>query len=102
MGLEEEMEISLSIERASFSAEKLELYKSYQMAVHGDPAHKCTEEVFCDFLVRSPLIDDVSPAPGDTAAPLPPCGFGTVHQLYRLGNVRHLTKPNITPSNLST
>ena len=90
---EMEMEISLSIERASFSAEKLELYKSYQMDVHGEPAHKCSEEAFCDFLVRSPLCDDDSTS-GPTA---PPCGFGTVHQLYRLGHeVRRITFPTLT------
>lgn len=45
----------VTIEPASFSAEKYSLYKAYQMAVHGDLESKLTEESFKRFLCDSPL-----------------------------------------------
>lgn len=43
------------MEPASFSKEKYELYKRYQMEVHGDKESKVTEDGFTRFLCDSPL-----------------------------------------------
>ena len=87
------MEMEMEIERASFSAEKLELYKRYQMTVHKDPEHKCSEEAFSNFLVCSPLCNEDMPVRPAAPGSQPPSGFGTMHQLYRLNHVR---QPNLT------
>jgi arginine-tRNA-protein transferase len=43
------------MEPASCTREKFELYKRYQMEVHGDKESKLTESSFLRFLCDSPL-----------------------------------------------
>lgn len=45
----------MSMEPSSFSEEKFQLYKRYQMAVHGDKESKVTKTGFTRFLCDSPL-----------------------------------------------
>lgn len=73
--------LEINLKRSSFDPEEHELYKRYQLKVHNDkPAH-VVESSYRRFLVDSPLID-VQPS-GDEK--VPPCGFGSFHQQYRVG-----------------
>eukprot|EP00741_Cyanophora_paradoxa_P005468 tig00000889_g5301.t1 len=65
--------------------ETFELYKKYQVAVHGDKPESLTREGFTRFLVSSPLIRERAGARGaDPLRPRPPLGFGSFHQEYRV------------------
>ncbi|KAG7198710.1 hypothetical protein KM043_001702 [Ampulex compressa] len=55
------------------------LYKKYQMAIHGDPSEECDKKSFCNFLVCSPL-QQWTPDDG------PPQGYGSFHEQYWLDN----------------
>ncbi|XP_015586969.1 arginyl-tRNA--protein transferase 1 [Cephus cinctus] len=55
------------------------LYKEYQMAIHGDPPEKCDKKTFFNFLVKSPL-QHWNPKDG------PPKGYGSFHEQYWLDN----------------
>lgn len=59
VGKEEEQtaihRFEVSIEPASSTEEKFNLYKNYQMTVHGDKESKVTEDGFIRFLCDSPL-----------------------------------------------
>lgn len=52
-----------------------EVYKKYQMAIHGDTPQKCRMEQYRRFLVDSPLHPQDSPLGWD-------CGYGSYHQQY--------------------
>ncbi|XP_044252983.1 arginyl-tRNA--protein transferase 1 isoform X2 [Tribolium madens] len=56
---------------------EFELYKKYQMCVHGDPPGKCTMESFQRFLINSPLQNIRFSRDSEL-------GFGSFHQLYWL------------------
>eukprot|EP00597_Dinobryon_sp_UTEXLB2267_P007434 CAMPEP_0170080602 /NCGR_PEP_ID=MMETSP0019_2-20121128/16703_1 /TAXON_ID=98059 /ORGANISM="Dinobryon sp., Strain UTEXLB2267" /LENGTH=309 /DNA_ID=CAMNT_0010294663 /DNA_START=125 /DNA_END=1051 /DNA_ORIENTATION=+ len=73
---EDSDELTITLEIASFSVEKFNLYKKYQVSVHTKPSESYTEESFTSFLVTSPLFNDSN-------RNIP---FGTMHQLYRLNN----------------
>ncbi|XP_031849457.1 arginyltransferase 1 isoform X2 [Nomia melanderi] len=62
----------------SFDA-SADLYKKYQMAVHGESAEECDKELFLYFFVRHPLEQW-------TAEHGPPCGYGAFHEQYWLDN----------------
>eukprot|EP01032_Pedospumella_encystans_P013282 gene13282-15301_t len=66
--------LTVDLEPSSFSAEKFELYKRYQVDVHHDKPDEITEQGFRRFLVDSPLKDN-NPQ------------YGSFHQLYRLNGV---------------
>jgi arginine-tRNA-protein transferase len=93
----EEAEISVETEPASFTVEKLELFRRYQVAVHGDSPEKISEESFQRFLVDSPLFDERDPAligEGEWRR-------GTFHQLYRLaGRLVAVGVVDVVPSGL--
>lgn len=63
--------LKVDLEPASFTDEKFELYKTYQIAIHNDTADELTTEKFKNFLVDTPLKKD----------PQNP-QFGTFHQNY--------------------
>lgn len=63
-------EFTLRTEPASFTAEKFELYKAYQIAVHGEKEHEVSSEGFTRFLCQSPLHPELF--------------CGSFHQLYFL------------------
>lgn len=67
-------EISISIERSSFSQEKFLLYRKYQVVIHHDQPDEVTRESFSRFLVDSPLSDVVQNK------------YGSFHHLYRLNS----------------
>ncbi|XP_020875942.1 arginyl-tRNA--protein transferase 1 isoform X2 [Arabidopsis lyrata subsp. lyrata] len=72
--------LEIHLKRSSFDPEEHELYKRYQLKVHNDKPEHVAESSYRRFLVDSPLID-VQPS-GDEK--LPPCGFGSFHQQYRV------------------
>lgn len=55
------------------------LYKKYQMAVHGDSPEECNHESFFNYLGKSPL-EHWMPDDG------PPKGYGSFHEQYWLNN----------------
>ena len=95
--------LTITLEKASCSGEKFELYKAYQVSVHGDEASELTEEKFSKFLVESSLVDaaearsvsssiekptSLSPTRSETEDKIADSAasieWGTYHQLYRL------------------
>jgi len=67
---------TLVSEKASYTTEKFQLYKKYQIAIHGDDPSKLTESGFTRFLVDSPLVPNSEHA---GSAPV-----GTHHMLHRI------------------
>ncbi|BGO99091.1 Arginyl-tRNA--protein transferase 1 [Rhodotorula toruloides] len=65
-----------TLEPASYTDEKFQLFKRYQMEVHEEPASKVSEKGFRRFLVDTPL--DIEP----TASP--DHSYGSHHGLWRL------------------
>ncbi|XP_011069148.1 PREDICTED: arginyl-tRNA--protein transferase 1 isoform X2 [Acromyrmex echinatior] len=55
------------------------LYKKYQMTIHGDTPEQCDQKAFYNFLVKSPLQQWI-PDSG------PPHGYGSFHEQYWLDN----------------
>jgi len=84
--------MEVTTELASFTEEKYELYREYQMAIHGDAPDKLTPEGFTRFLIESSLVDkrpDLLPVPvsadAEAGAGLTQhMRWGTYHQTYRL------------------
>ncbi|GAA5827181.1 hypothetical protein JCM11251_001156 [Rhodosporidiobolus azoricus] len=64
------------LEPASFSDEKYQLYKRYQMDVHGESDAKVTPRGFQRFLCDSPLELEVTRSPSFS--------YGSHHVLYRI------------------
>lgn len=83
--------LTMELEKSSYSDEKFQLYKRYQVAVHMDEPSSLSPRGFKRFLVDSPLVDtrtinsvDVSVSTTDNHKQLT---YGTHHQLYRLNGV---------------
>ncbi|XP_010543738.1 PREDICTED: arginyl-tRNA--protein transferase 1 isoform X1 [Tarenaya hassleriana] len=72
--------LEILLKRSSFDPEEHELYKRYQLRVHNDKPEHITESSYRRFLVDTPLIE--VPPSGDDK--VPPCGFGSFHQQYRV------------------
>lgn len=82
---------------ASFTTEKYNLYKKYQIQVHGDAENELSETGFTRFLVTSPLsnVSDRNPSAGQV--------FGTFHQEYRCDGVLFAVGVlDVVPSGLSS
>jgi arginine-tRNA-protein transferase len=91
------MGITVSIEPASFTEEKFNLYRRYQVSVHKDDPGSVTEDGFINFLITSPLIDNVSKAANKATQ------FGTFHHNYRLnGELIAVGVVDMLPSGLSS
>ncbi|CAG8434434.1 1986_t:CDS:10 [Ambispora gerdemannii] len=65
------------LEKSSFTTEKFQLYKKYQVNIHKDEPSRLTEYGFKGFLVNSPLIFEPPSRPNTP-------GYGSFHQLYYL------------------
>ncbi|XP_047316079.1 arginyl-tRNA--protein transferase 2-like [Impatiens glandulifera] len=72
--------LEIELKRSTFDPEEFALYKRYQIKVHNDTPDKVTESSYSRFLVDTPLI--FVPSKGDGV--VPPCGFGSFHQQYRI------------------
>jgi arginyl-tRNA---protein transferase len=67
---------------AEFTAERYELYRKYQIAVHNDPPEKITEQSFTNFLIDSPLFPSARHmAPEDRSLPSLPTPSQFFHPL---------------------
>ncbi|CAH8260089.1 unnamed protein product [Arabidopsis lyrata] len=75
--------LEMHLKRSSFDPEEYELYKRYQLKVHNDKPESISETSYKRFLVDTPLIE-VPPSGYDDEEKLPPCGFGSFHQQYRV------------------
>ncbi|CAG8548936.1 15742_t:CDS:10 [Funneliformis caledonium] len=69
--------LRIVFEKSSFSKEKYELYRKYQIKVHNDEPYEVTEGGFKRFLVNSPLNFEATDKPN-----IP--GYGSFHQCYYL------------------
>lgn len=75
-----ERRIQIRLKRSSFDNEEYHLYRKYQLRVHNDTPEHVTESSYKRFLVDTPLVY-VPPTDDGT---VPPCGFGSFHQQYRV------------------
>ena len=66
----------LSIAPSTFVEEEYQLYKKYQMQVHGDSANRCSRRQYTDFLIDTPLIY----VPSAEGRP----EMGSFHMQYRI------------------
>ncbi|CAI2164004.1 17242_t:CDS:10 [Funneliformis geosporum] len=69
--------LRIVFEQSSFSKEKYELYRKYQIKIHNDEPYEVTERGFKRFLVDSPLQFEAIDKPN-----VP--GYGSFHQCYYL------------------
>eukprot|EP00596_Hydrurales_sp_CCMP1899_P000750 CAMPEP_0119052196 /NCGR_PEP_ID=MMETSP1177-20130426/73577_1 /TAXON_ID=2985 /ORGANISM="Ochromonas sp, Strain CCMP1899" /LENGTH=538 /DNA_ID=CAMNT_0007031687 /DNA_START=286 /DNA_END=1903 /DNA_ORIENTATION=- len=91
---------------AENTAERYELYKKYQINIHGDKPEKITKKGFQRFLVESPLrpknVDDAINSTQNSLE-ICPYAYGTYHQLYRLdGRLVAVGVIDILPTGLSS
>ncbi|XP_057523175.1 arginyl-tRNA--protein transferase 2-like isoform X1 [Amaranthus tricolor] len=75
-----ERRLEIHLNRSAFDPEEFSLFKKYQINVHNDEPDEVTEQSYRRFLVDSPFIY-VPPSGNET---VPPCGFGSFHQQYRI------------------
>ncbi|XP_056842094.1 arginyl-tRNA--protein transferase 2 isoform X2 [Raphanus sativus] len=74
--------LEIHLKRSSFDQEEYELYKRYQLRVHNDEPESISKTSYKRFLVDTPLIE--VDGDGDDDENVPPCGFGSYHQQYRV------------------
>jgi arginine-tRNA-protein transferase len=90
------LEIRLST--SHFDPEEFALYRRYQTKVHKEKT--VTERSYKRFLVDTPIVF-VPPKSGDNT--VPPCGFGSFHQQYRIdGKLVAVGVVDILPKCLSS
>ena len=97
--------LDIQIEKSSFTNEKFELYKRYQIDVHKDDPITVTAKGFKRFLVDSPLIDDTQSVivEGKLQQEHASVQYGTFHQLYRLnGELIAVGVLDILPTGVSS
>ncbi|KAH0907862.1 hypothetical protein HID58_039689 [Brassica napus] len=96
------LKLEMRLKRSSFDPEEHELYKRYQLKVHNDNPSHVVESSYRRFLVYSPLIY-VQPSGHDDEQVVPPCGFGSFHQQYRVdGRLVAVGVVDILPKCLSS
>lgn len=84
--------------RSHFDPEEFALYKRYQTTVHKEKS--VTESSYKRFLVDTPIVP-IPPVSGDNT--VPPCGFGSFHQQYRIdGKLVAVGVVDILPKCLSS
>lgn len=94
------LKLEMRLKKSSFDREEHELYKRYQLKVHNDNPSHVVESSYRRFLVDSPLIY-VQPSGDDEK--VPPCGFGSFHQQYRVdGRLVAVGVVDILPKCLSS
>ena len=74
--------LEIGMKRSSFDPEEFELYRRYQIRVHGDKPDKVNKSQYYRFLVETPL--QFVPGNSKDRTGVPPCGFGSFHQQYRI------------------
>ncbi|KQK05989.1 arginyl-tRNA--protein transferase 2 isoform X2 [Brachypodium distachyon] len=90
--------LEFSITRSHFDPEEFALYERYQTKVHKEKT--VTESSYKRFLVDTPIVF-VPPVSGDNT--VPPCGFGSFHQQYRIdGKLVAVGVVDILPKCLSS
>ncbi|WVZ98771.1 hypothetical protein U9M48_044162 [Paspalum notatum var. saurae] len=90
------LEIRMSV--SHFDPEEFALYRRYQTKVHKEKT--VTESSYRRFLVDTPIVF-VPPKSGDNT--VPPCGFGSFHQQYRIdGKLVAVGVVDILPKCLSS
>ncbi|CAN7069478.1 hypothetical protein IGI04_041915 [Brassica rapa subsp. trilocularis] len=96
------LKLEMRLKRSSFDPEEHELYKRYQLKVHNDNPSHVVESSYRRFLVDSPLIY-VQPLGENDEKVVPPCGFGSFHQQYRVdGRLVAVGVVDILPKCLSS
>jgi arginine-tRNA-protein transferase len=84
--------------RSHFDPEEFALYKRYQTKVHKEKT--VTESSYKRFLVDTPIVS-IPPVSGDNT--VPPCGYGSFHQQYRVdGKLVAVGVVDILPKCLSS
>ena len=90
--------LEFSMARSHFDPEEYALYKRYQTKVHKEKT--VTESSYKRFLVDTPIVS-IPPVSGDNT--VPPCGFGSFHQQYRIdGKLVAVGVVDILPKCLSS
>jgi arginine-tRNA-protein transferase len=74
---------TINLENAMFSNEKYEVYRKYQIAVHGDKPEKVTTDGFSRFLCDSPLFDNKSRS---VTKEIHPKKYGSYHLVHKIDN----------------
>ncbi|CAL4908463.1 unnamed protein product [Urochloa decumbens] len=90
--------LEIRMRTSHFDPEEFALYRKYQTKVHKEKT--VTESSYRRFLVDTPIIF-VPPKSGDDT--VPPCGFGSFHQQYRIdGKLVAVGVVDILPKCLSS
>ncbi|KAL5230696.1 hypothetical protein ABZP36_029472 [Zizania latifolia] len=90
--------LEIKMKRSHFDPEEFSLYQRYQTQVHKDKI--VSEGSYRRFLVDTPIVF-VPPRSGDNT--VPPCGFGSFHQQYRIdGKLVAVGVVDILPKCLSS
>ncbi|KAG8068476.1 hypothetical protein GUJ93_ZPchr0005g15694 [Zizania palustris] len=90
--------LEIKMRRSHFDPEEFALYKRYQTKVHKDKI--VSKDSYRRFLVDTPIVF-VPPRRGDNT--VPPCGFGSFHQQYRIdGKLVAVGVVDILPKCLSS
>eukprot|EP00177_Eucheuma_denticulatum_P004678 GFKZ01008500.1.p1 GENE.GFKZ01008500.1~~GFKZ01008500.1.p1 ORF type:complete len:698 (-),score=106.90 GFKZ01008500.1:1314-3407(-) len=62
---------------AQFMSDAFEVFRKYQIAIHQEEPHECTEDTYRRFLVDSPLVQHQSASDPEQV-------YGSFHMLYRV------------------
>jgi arginine-tRNA-protein transferase len=90
--------LEIRMSTSHFDQEEFVLYRKYQTKVHKEKT--VTESSYRRFLVDTPIVF-VPPKSGDNT--VPPCGFGSFHQQYRIdGKLVAVGVVDILPKCLSS
>lgn len=90
--------LEIRMSTSHFDPEEFALYRRYQTTVHKEKT--VTESSYRRFLVDTPIVF-VPPKSGDNT--IPPCGFGSFHQQYRInGKLVAVGVVDILPKCLSS
>ncbi|TVU19621.1 hypothetical protein EJB05_35781 [Eragrostis curvula] len=90
--------LEIRMRTSHFDPEEFALYRRYQTIVHKEKT--VTESSYRRFLVDTPIVF-VPPRSGDNS--VPPCGFGSFHQQYRIdGKLVAVGVVDILPKCLSS
>ncbi|XBJ25823.1 hypothetical protein VPH35_003389 [Triticum aestivum] len=90
--------LEFKMARSHFDPEEFALYQRYQTKVHKEKT--VTESSYKRFLVDTPIVP-IRPRSGDNT--VPPCGFGSFHQQYRIdGKLVAVGVVDILPKCLSS
>ncbi|BFZ58269.1 Arginyl-tRNA--protein transferase 1 [Savitreella phatthalungensis] len=93
----------ISLEAASPSEEKFDVYLKYQVDVHNDDPADVTAKGFDRFLCQNPLSRERIPYAADKVSDDLPTHYGAYHQVYRLdGTIIALAVIDVLPGAVSS